>query len=139
MSAKSFASARMMEVWAHGQDIADTLGVQRAPTERLRHVAHLGVRARGFSYAIRSMDVSSDPVYVELVAPDGTTWAWEEPDSRSAVTGPALDFCLVVTRRRHVSDVALSVKGEAAAEWMEIAQAFAGPPGPDRQRTRNSS
>jgi uncharacterized protein (TIGR03084 family) len=139
MSAKSFASARVMEVWAHGQDIVDALGVLRAPTARLRHVAHLGVRARGFSYAVRSMDLSSEPVYVALVAPDGTSWAWGEPDSSSAVTGPALDFCLVVTRRRHVSDVSLSVKGDAAVEWMEIAQAFAGPPGPDRQKTRNNS
>src|ERR1044071_4621750 len=36
MSAASSATARLMETWAHGQDIADALGVERAATARLR-------------------------------------------------------------------------------------------------------
>jgi uncharacterized protein (TIGR03084 family) len=51
MSAMSHATARLMETWAHGQDIADTLGLDRDPSERLKHVAHLGVRTRGYSYS----------------------------------------------------------------------------------------
>ena len=46
MSAASSVTARLMETWAHGQDIADTLGVWRPPSARLRHVAHLGVMFR---------------------------------------------------------------------------------------------
>nr|WP_235157490.1 maleylpyruvate isomerase N-terminal domain-containing protein [Rhodococcus ruber] len=29
-------TARLMETWAHGHDVADTLGVTRTPTARLR-------------------------------------------------------------------------------------------------------
>ena len=48
--------------------------------------------------------------------------------------GPALDFCLLVTQRRHRDDVdARSPRAPAADEWLGIAQAFAGPPGPGRR------
>lgn len=47
MSAVSSVTARLMETWAHGQDIADVLGVDRQPTARLRHIAHL--RAQAFA------------------------------------------------------------------------------------------
>jgi uncharacterized protein (TIGR03084 family) len=132
MGARSFLSARIMEVWAHGQDVADCLGVEQRPTDRLRHVAHLGVGARAFSYAIRSLDLPAEPVRVELSSPLGELWEWGPTDSDAVVSGPALDFCLVVTRRRHLSATSLVVRGERALEWMEIAQSFAGPPGPER-------
>jgi uncharacterized protein (TIGR03084 family) len=132
MGARSFLSARIMETWAHGQDIADTFGIERQPTQRLRHIAHLGVGARAFSYALRSMDVPDEPVRVELVAPMRDNWEWGPPGAPSSVSGRALDFCLVVTRRRHPSATDLVIRGDAASEWMEIAQAFAGPPGPER-------
>jgi uncharacterized protein (TIGR03084 family) len=132
MSARSFLSARIMEVWAHGQDVADSLGVERTPTERLRHVAHIGVGARAFSYAIHSKQLPTEVVRVELLSPKGELWEWGPGDASSRVSGQALDFCLVVTQRRHLSSTDLSVEGEHALEWMEIAQSFAGPPGPGR-------
>jgi uncharacterized protein (TIGR03084 family) len=131
MGARSFVTARLMETWAHGQDVADATGTQRVPTERLRHVAHIGVRARPFSYAVHGMAVPDDDVVVTLNAPDGDVWQWGAPGP-NAVVGPALDFCLVVTQRRHLGDTALDVRGAAAEEWMGIAQAFAGPPGSGR-------
>jgi uncharacterized protein (TIGR03084 family) len=123
MGALSFVSARLMETWAHGQDVADALDVTRQGTARLRHVAHLGVRG---------LDVPSEEVRVELTGPDGDSWAWGSADAPAEVRGPALDFCLVVTQRRHVDDTSLVLSGSAATEWMGIAQAFAGPPGPGR-------
>jgi uncharacterized protein (TIGR03084 family) len=132
MSAASSVTARLMETWAHGQDIADALGVEREPTDRLRHVAHIGVRTAGFSFTLRGRAVPSVPVRVELVAPSGAVWEWGEPGAADRVEGPALDFCLVVTQRRHVSDTALRATGPVATEWISIAQAFAGAPGPGR-------
>ena len=132
MSAASSLTARLMETWAHTQDIADALGVTREPTVRLRHVAHIGVGARAFSYAARGQVRPDTPVRVELTAPDGTQWTWGPDDAGNRVTGTALDFCLLVTQRRHRDDLDLIVDGAAAQEWMAIAQAFAGPPGPGR-------
>jgi uncharacterized protein (TIGR03084 family) len=133
MSAASLLTARLMETWAHGQDIADALGVVRQPTDRLKHVAHIGVGARAFSFAAHGRSAPDAPVRVELAAPTGETWAWGPAGADDRVSGPALDFCLVVTQRRHLDDTALRIEGPAATEWMSIAQAFAGPPGPGRR------
>jgi uncharacterized protein (TIGR03084 family) len=138
MSAASSLTARLMETWAHTQDIADALGVTREPTARLRHVAHLGVLTRGFSFIVRGQPVPETRVRVELTAPDGTLWTWGQADAPERVTGPALDFCLLVTQRRHRDDLDLAVTGPSAQEWLTIAQAFAGPPGPGREPTRES-
>lgn len=131
MSPASFISARLMETWAHGQDVADALGVRRTPTERLRHVAFLGVRARPFSYSNRGMTAPEEDLRVELTGPSGEAWSWGSGDD--LVSGDAEDFCLVVTQRRHLDDTSLKVEGPLATEWMSIAQCFAGPPGPGRR------
>ncbi|MFF7458030.1 TIGR03084 family metal-binding protein [Kitasatospora sp. NPDC008115] len=133
MKAASMATARLMETWAHGQDVADALGVRREPTARLRHVAHLGVRTMGFAFTVHGLPAPQTPVRVELTAPDGGSWTWGPADAGDRVTGPALDFCLLVTRRRHRDDLALTAVGEVATAWLPIAQAFAGPPGADRE------
>ena len=133
MSAVSFATARLMETWAHGQDIVDALGVERTATERLRHVAHIGVRARPFSYRIHDKEPPADDVRVELTSPAGALWTWGDEAAQNRVRGAALDFCLVVTQRRHVADTSLQVEGPVAHEWLSVAQAFAGPPGGGRQ------
>jgi uncharacterized protein (TIGR03084 family) len=132
MSAASSLTARIMETWAHTQDIADALGVTREPTDRLRHVAHIGVGARAFSYAVHGKTPPQTPVRVELTSPDGTLWTWGPGDAAGRVTGPALDFCLLVTQRRHRDDLDLDIEGPAATEWMSIAQAFAGAAGTGR-------
>jgi uncharacterized protein (TIGR03084 family) len=132
MSATSMATARLMETWAHGQDVADALGVTRLPTPRLRHVAHIGVRTRDFAYLVRDRVAPHEPFRVELTAPDGSIWIWGEGAAQS-VTGSALDFCLLVTQRRNRNDLGLVARGKDADEWLDIAQAFAGPPGPGRE------
>jgi uncharacterized protein (TIGR03084 family) len=132
MSAASMTTARIMETWAHGQDVADCLGVQRVPTARLKHVAHIGVRTLGFAFALHGLAVPEEPVRVELTGPDGQEWAWGPPHAENRVSGPAVDFCLLVTQRRNRRDLALNVCGEVAERWLPIAQAFAGPPGAGR-------
>ena len=133
MSAASSLTARIMETWAHGQDVADALGVIREPTARLRHIAHIGVRAMPFSFAANGLDVPRDPVRVELTGPDGSLWTWGPEHAVNRVTGPALGFCLLVTQRRHRYDAAVRAHGQVASQWLEIAQAFAGPPGTGRR------
>jgi uncharacterized protein (TIGR03084 family) len=138
MSPASFVTARLMETWAHGQDVVDALGHDRPATARLRSVAEIGVRARPFSYAVRGLPMPERPVRVELSGPDGERWTWGPEDADDAVRGTALDFCLLTTQRRHRDDLDLEVTGPAAEEWMAIAQAFAGPPGTGRQPLRGA-
>ena len=133
MGARSFITARLMETWAHGQDVVDGLHAHRAPTDRLRHVAHIGVGARPFSYVANGREPNEAPVRVELVGPSGDEWTWGPEDAPDRVTGPALDFCLLVTQRRHRDDLAVVAEGANADEWLGIAQSFAGPPGEGRR------
>lgn len=139
MSPGSFATARLMEYWAHGQDVADALHVERQPTARLRHICHLGTITRGFAYANRGLVPPVTSMAVELTAPDGTTWGFGDADAPDRVEGPAVDFCLLVTQRRHRADTALKATGRAADEWLDLAQCFAGPPGPGRTRLSGSA
>ncbi|MEA3056643.1 MAG: hypothetical protein QOD30_2075 [Actinomycetota bacterium] len=127
MSLSSFVTARLMETWAHGQDVVDALALPPIVSDRLRHVAFIGVRARPFSYVNRGRDVPDGDVRVELVGPGGDTWTFGD-STTDTVRGSALDFCLVVTQRRHRADTDLVIEGPLAEDWMAIAQAFAGPP-----------
>jgi uncharacterized protein (TIGR03084 family) len=132
MGVASSVTARLMETWAHGQDIADALGKTREPTDRLRNVAHLGVAGLPYSYAVNGRELPTAPIRVEIVAPSGETWTWGPEDAVDRVTGPALDFCLAVTQRRHLDDLALVITGPTASDWIDIAQTFAGPAGTGR-------
>jgi uncharacterized protein (TIGR03084 family) len=133
MSPTSMATARFMETWAHALDVADALGVAVTPTDRIRHVAHLGVRTRDFAFANSGLEPPAAPFRVELVAPSGERWAWGPDDAAQSVAGSAYDFCLLVTRRRHRRDLDLVATGPDADRWLDVAQAFAGPPGSGRE------
>ncbi|MGI9126119.1 MAG: TIGR03084 family metal-binding protein [Mycobacterium sp.] len=128
MSVASSATARLMETWAHGQDVYDTLGVSHPPTPALRSIAHLGVATFAFCHTNNGLPIPDEQVRVMLDSPDGQAWAWGPDDAVNVVTGPATDFVLAVTQRRHWTETALSVQGPVAQAWMDIAQAFAGAP-----------
>lgn len=132
MSPVSMATARIMETWAHGGDVADALGVAREPTARLRHIAHLGHRTLGYSFLVHGRPAPTVPVGLRLSAPDGREWRFGPGDAADQVSGPALDFCRLVTQRAHRSELALVATGTVADEWLDIAQCFAGPPGAGR-------
>ncbi|MGV0153663.1 TIGR03084 family metal-binding protein [Rhodococcus sp. GB-02] len=132
MGGVSMATARLMETWAHGQDVADALGAERAPTARIKNIAHLGVRTRNFAYSVNEKTPPAEDFRVELTAPDGSLWTWGPEDAPQKVTGSALDFCLLVTQRANRADLDLVAVGADADEWLGFAQAFAGPSGEGR-------
>ncbi|MEV6071334.1 maleylpyruvate isomerase family mycothiol-dependent enzyme [Nocardia sp. NPDC052001] len=115
---------RLMETWAHGQDIYDTLGATHAPTSRLRHVAALGVAGVPLSFYAAQLPTPPTPFRVELIAPTGDTWTWGPEDAEQRVHGTALDFCLRVTHRRPLSPTNLTAVGPYAQRWLEIARVF---------------
>ena len=133
MSPTSMGTARFMETWAHALDVYDALGITREPTDRIRHIAHLGVRTRNFAFGVHGLEPPAEEFRVELTAPSGAVWEWGPADAPQRVTGPAYDFCLRVTQRRHRDDLALVATGPDADRWLDIAQAFAGPAGAGRE------
>jgi uncharacterized protein (TIGR03084 family) len=138
MSATSMATARFMETWAHSLDVHAALDVEPEVTDRIRHVAHLGVRTRDYAFAVHRTPAPAEQFRVELTAPSGDLWSWGPEDAPQRVTGPAYDFCLLVTQRVNRFDTSLVAVGREANVWLGIAQAFAGPPGGGREPTRGT-
>jgi uncharacterized protein (TIGR03084 family) len=134
MSPTSMATARIMETWAHGHDVAEALGITPPQTDRCKHVCHLGVRTRGFAYLMRGLEAPAVEIHVALTGPSGDLWTWGPVDAEQRVTGSGYDFALLATRRRHVDDVDVHAEGDDAAHWLTIVQAFAGLPGNDPKK-----
>jgi uncharacterized protein (TIGR03084 family) len=132
MSAASMATARFMETWAHARDVADGLGVDLPPDDRVRHVVHLGVRTRSYSFANRGLEPPAADIRVTVTLPSGAEVRYGPPDAAQSVTGSAYDFALLVTQRLHRTDADLVAEGPDAEAWLGVAQAFAGPAGSGR-------
>ena len=135
MSPASMATARFMETWAHALDVYDALGVEPERSDRIRHVAHLGVRTRDFAFSVHGLPVPPEPFRIDLVSPSRERWTWGPEDAAQSVTGSAWDFCLLVTQRVHRDDTDLVAGGADAEQWLRIAQAFAGPAGEGRTKS----
>ncbi len=138
MSVADMASTRIMETWAHGLDVTDTLGMDPTLTPRLRHIAEMGVRTRDFAFSIHGRRSPWSAFRIELSAPGGDRWTWGPEDAADRITGSALDFCMLVAQRRHRDDLALVATAGMADQWMNIAQVFAGPPGCGRSARSHS-
>ena len=134
MSPASMATARFMETWAHSLDVYEALALDPAVTDRIRHVAHLGVRTRDVAVSVHRLGPPEEEFRVELTAPSGDRWGWGPEDAGQRVTGTAYDFCRLVTQRIHRQDTDLVATGDDAEKWLTVAQAFAGPSGEGRGR-----
>ena len=132
LSAAVLASAGIMELFAHGQDIADTVGARREHTDRIWHLTAFAVRTWDFGYLARGLTPPSDGFRFELTSPSGQQWEFGPEGATQRIAGPAVDFCLLATRRRHRDDLALVATGADADQWLDIAQAYRGSPGQGR-------
>jgi uncharacterized protein (TIGR03084 family) len=132
MSIVSKLTARFMETWAHGYDITEALGIVHQPTDRSRHVVFLGLQAIPNAFVTRGLPVPVDPVRIEAVAPSGAILHFGRADAENVVRGSLFELALIVTQRRHLSDTELIAEGPVAHQWLQVAQAFAGPAGSGR-------
>src|SRR6056300_1253078 len=141
MSARSSISARLMETWAHGQEVFDHLGVVRQDADRIRSIAVLGTNTFNWTYERRKQTPPGPMPYVRLTAPSGDIWEFGEPSDAERVDGNASEFCQVVTQVRNIADTQLQVTGVVAQDWMSKAQCFAGgpetPPAPGTRFTKS--
>ena len=128
MSVRSALSARLMETWAHGQEVFDHAGIERPENDRIAHVVRLGVNTYAWSFAVRGATPPGPMPYLVLRSPSGQQWVFGDDDGDNRISGDAVAFAQVVAQTRHVDDTALHVTGETATAWMACAQCFAGPP-----------
>jgi len=126
MSVKTMATARQMETWAHGQEIYDLLRVERTHEDRIKNICVLGIKTFSWSFINRKLAVPDVKPYIILESPSGEIWTWHEESNNDYIKGSAIDFCHVVTQGRNIADTQMSLGGEAAKAWMDIAQCFAG-------------
>ena len=128
MSVRSSITARLMETWAHGQEIYDQLGVVRINEDRIKNIVVLGLNTYGWTFKVRGEEAPEPRPYLRLTAPSGDLWTFGEENPSEMVEGLAEEFCQVVTQTRNIADTALRVVGPNAENWMSKAQCFAGPP-----------
>ncbi len=128
MSTQSKIIARQMETWSHGQEIFDILGKDREDGDRVRNIAHLGVTTFGWTFRNRKEEPPAPKPFVQLTAPSGSIWEWNEPQDDNLVRGSAVEFAQIVTQTRNVKDTSIETIGDIATRWMDIAQCFAGAP-----------
>lgn len=132
MAPASMATARLMETWAHGLDVADAVGAAHSVTDRIRHVVSIGFRTRNFAFAQNGLEAPAEPIRLELTLPSGAPLVFGPDDATQTVTGSAYDFAALATQRVHRDDTDLVATGADAETWLTIAQAFAGPTGGGR-------
>ena len=128
MGARMFMTARYMETWSHSQAIYDLISFQRDYSDDIKNIANIGVKTFEWTYINRRLEVPKSKPYIQLIAPSGKKWEWNEDVTNNSIIGLASDFCHVVTQNRNIVDTNLEVKGEVAKHWMSIAQCFAGGP-----------
>ncbi len=127
MAARTLATARLMECWAHGLDCFAAIGRTPVDTDRLRHVAWLGWKSLPHAFAIAGIDPPRPPacLRLELEAPSGATWQFGPPSSTEVITGGGGDWCRVVTHRlRPPATSTLQRQGALADAAVGVARAF---------------
>ncbi|HET8681969.1 MAG TPA: maleylpyruvate isomerase family mycothiol-dependent enzyme, partial [Micromonosporaceae bacterium] len=100
MSTRTFVAARLMEHWAHGLDIADSLAVPTAEVPRLRHVAALGLATLRYALAVARVPwPAGRTLRLELAGADGVRYQLGAADATDVLSGSLLGWCRVATRR----------------------------------------
>lgn len=122
MSAKTFATFRLMETWAHGLDIYDALSIEVEDTTRIRHVCWLGWKTLPYAFKAAGLDYA--PVRVEVIGPGYAKWVYGADDAENVIKGSASDWARIVVRRVPPGKTRLKLTGELAETALEVAQAY---------------
>ena len=123
MSAKTFATFRLMETWAHGLDIKAALEREDEDTPRLRHIAWLGWATLPYAFE-QAGQTYDEPVRVEVTGPAYARWVFG-PESDHVIKGSAGEWCRVVVHRMEPADAeTLSASDDIAQAALEVARIF---------------
>lgn len=124
MAARTLCTTRLAETWIHTTDVADGLGVEVVPTDRLWHIARLVQRTIPYAFA-RAGRAAPGRVRFDLIAPDGSSWTFGDDDAPTMVTGPAHELCRVAGQRARASDTTLAATGPDGILVLELMRTFA--------------
>jgi uncharacterized protein (TIGR03084 family) len=125
LSLQTLVATRLSECWIHTGDIASALGIEIAPTDRLRHIARLAWRTLPYAFQ-RGDTAMHGAVALELVGPNGEAWHFE-PDEPALTTirGAASEFCDVAARRVEPDATALVGDGPDAEAVLRLVRTYA--------------
>ncbi len=94
-------------------------------TDRLRHVAWIGVRALPYAASVAGVAPPEGPLRVELTLPSGAEWTFGAVDAPDRITGPASEFCRVFVQRIEVEAAPNVVaEGPGAQLAMRVARSY---------------
>ncbi len=125
LSARTLAATRLSECWIHTGDVANALGVELMPTDRLRHVARLAWRTLPYAFARSGAELAGS-VGFELVGPSGARWDFgldEHPVT--VVSGRGVELCEVAGRRRDPAATALRATGPDSEAVLRLVRTYA--------------
>ncbi len=122
MSARTFATFRLMETWMHGLDIYSTLGIEVEDTQRIRHICWLGWKT--LPHAFKQAGEHYEPVRVEVIGPGYAKWVYGPEDTDQLIKGSASEWARLVVHRVKPSQVRLQVNGEYAETAIKVAKAY---------------
>ena len=123
MAASTFATARLMETWAHGLDVHHAFDDEPEDTDRIRHVCWLGWRALPYAFRHAGEDYER-PVRLELIGPHYQKWVFGPDGTDQAIRGNAGDWARVAVQRRDANETSLSAEGETAKTALRVARAY---------------
>lgn len=125
LSARTFAATRLSETWIHTEDIADSLGVELVPSDRLQFIARLAWRTLPYAFSSSGRTMSG-PVALRLVGPSGERWEFV-PDEPAVTTieGSAVELCAVAARRIDPAATTLVGEGPDVADVLALLRTYA--------------
>jgi uncharacterized protein (TIGR03084 family) len=123
MSAKTFATARLMETWAHGLDIHTTMDAEPDDTPRLRHIAWLAWKTLPHAFQDAGQPYET-PIRVEVIGPAYAKYVFGPEDTDQVIKGTAGDWCRVAVRRRSPDDTSLKAQGPVAEMALKVVRAY---------------
>lgn len=125
LSMQTLAATRLAECWIHTGDVAEALGVELEPTDRLEHIARLAWRTLPYAFG-RAGRRLAGPVAFELEAPSGRSWDFRpDTDPITVIEGSGAELCLVAARRVDPGDTALRGRGPDAAAILDLVRTYA--------------
>jgi uncharacterized protein (TIGR03084 family) len=123
MSAKTFATLRLMETWAHGLDVQHAMESEPEDTPRIRHIAWLAWRMLPWAFQMAGDDYAA-PVRVELMGPNYARWVYGPDDTDQVIKGIAGEWCRVAVQRLDVTATGLKATGNVAQRALHVVRSY---------------